>query len=171
MTETLALLCLFGILGSMDVVYFHLYKARLYGSRSSVREQWTHLVRLLLYTGMMSWTLFARASGPLGSGLAILVLLDLLNSLLDTYLEPESRKGMGGIPVLEHLLHACLLVLTGGILFSALRTAMALWALPNGLSFVLIEAPRWLSILGFQLGIGALFLFFLESILFGMKSR
>src|SRR5277367_4255894 len=59
----LYLLCLFGALGSVDIIYFHLYRYRLFKSPSSRGEQWTHLLRLAVFPAILFWVLFVRTSG------------------------------------------------------------------------------------------------------------
>jgi hypothetical protein len=162
MAVVLYLLCLFGALGSLDIIYYHLFRFRLYQSASSRGEQITHLLRLILFPLMMGWVLWVQASGWLSVGLFLLVAFDLLNGLLDAYLEPQSRKPMGGLPRGEYLLHMVLMGVAGAVLLAAAGQCSGVWNQPAEWKWQLLDAPRWAKMLGFQLAAGSLLLFAIE---------
>ena len=163
MTWILFLLCLFGLLGSVDIVYYHLYRCRLYQSASSRREQVTHLLRLAVFPGILFWVLFVLSGGWAAMGLLLLLLFDFANSLLDTYLEPKSREPRGGLPRGEYLLHAVLMGIHVGLLVLVFEEVFKVLDKPFGLSLGIISAPGWARVLGFQLGVGSLVLLVVES--------
>lgn len=89
------------LLGGVDVLWFHLYRLRLYERPASRAEQLTHLSRHLL---------FAALSGLMVTGaprwvLMALLAIDMVNSLVDLVLEPRSRAELGGISGLESAIH------------------------------------------------------------------
>src|SRR5579859_3187776 len=139
MTIVLYLLCLFGLLGSVDIIYYHFFRYRLYRSPSSRGEQVTHLLRLVLFPLMMGWVLFVQAEGWMGLGLLVLVVLDLLNGLWDAYLEPQSRQPMGGLPRGEYLLHMILMGVVGATLLATLSECFMVWYMPATLSWHPLE--------------------------------
>lgn len=162
MTTVLYLLCLFGLLGSVDIIYYHLFRCRLYRSPSSRGEQVTHLLRLVFFPLMMGWVLFVEASGWMSAGLLVLMAMDLANGLLDAFLEPESRKSMGGLSRGEYLLHMVLMGIAGAALLAAFQQCSIVWGQPAAWSRHSLEAPRWAGVLGFQLAAGSLLLLGLE---------
>jgi hypothetical protein len=105
------LLMLASLLGAVDVLYFHLYRFRLYEQPGSVAEESTHLARHVLYIGIVLTLLlqppFAR---PL---VLILFGLDLLNNGIDVLLERSSRAPLGGLPSAEYLIHILATLLSG----------------------------------------------------------
>ena len=93
------------LIGGVDVIYFHLYKFRLYERPDSVIEETTHLIRAVLFiTGAL---MIALSDGSAWVRTAVLALfaLDLLNSAIDVLVEKNSRESLGGLPSVEYLLH------------------------------------------------------------------
>jgi hypothetical protein len=111
MNAPFELLMLAALLGSVDVLYFHLYRFRLYAQPGSVAEESTHLARHVLFIGIVLTLLlqppFAR---PL---VLVLFGLDLLNNVADVLLEKGSRAPLGGLPSAEYLVHILATLLTG----------------------------------------------------------
>jgi hypothetical protein len=89
------------LIGAVDVLWFHLYRARLFARAPSLGEQATHLARHVLFA--LSCLLFVT-EGRRDAILAVLV-ADLLNSAIDVLLEPRSRADLGGVSGVETLLH------------------------------------------------------------------
>lgn len=89
------------LVGGVDVLWFHLYRHRLYASPASVLEQSTHLVRHLLFAALS----VGFVLGAPKSLLLALFAVDLVNSVIDLALEPRSRAALGGVSGLESALH------------------------------------------------------------------
>lgn len=102
MTEAFEVLMLVALIGGVDVLWFHLYRARLFERPASRTEQVTHLARHLLFA-MLCVSFLVGAPRSL---LLLLLAVDLVNSAVDVVLEPASRAGLGGVSGLEALLHA-----------------------------------------------------------------
>jgi hypothetical protein len=93
------------LLGAIDVLYFHLYRFRLYRQPGSVAEELTHLVRGAIFVAVLAVMLFSDGSPGAMMWLVALAGLDLANSAVDVLLERGSREPLGGLPSLEYLLH------------------------------------------------------------------
>lgn len=117
---TLTVLALLAPIGAIDVLYYHLYRFRLFERRESFTEQLTHLVRHVAFLGAVA--LLARGVTPATDPLVLALLtIDLLNSALDVWLEHRSRASLGGLPRGEYFLHFL------GTFGSGLATATYLW--------------------------------------------
>lgn len=111
MNAPFELLLLTALLGSVDVLYFHLYRFRLYAQPGSVAEESTHLARHVLFIGI---TLALLLDPPFVRPLVLVLFgLDLLNNAADVLLEQSSRAPLGGLPPAEYLVHILSTLLTG----------------------------------------------------------
>lgn len=113
MSPVLELLTAASTIGAFDVLYFHLYRFRLYRQPDSVAEELTHLARHVLFVAIAAIVVFG--DGSAGSKLAVWALfgLDLVNSSADVVLERRSRAALGGLPSAEALLHMLATFLVG----------------------------------------------------------
>lgn len=90
--------------GAIDVLYFHIWKFRLYARPQSSREQGLHLVRDLLAPSIFTALLVGRPEGACFWLVAALFAADMINSLIDVIVEPASRAPTG-VPPAELVLH------------------------------------------------------------------
>jgi hypothetical protein len=105
------------MVGAADVLYFHLYRHRLFSRPASQLENVTHLVRHLIFIALTLGLLW-------GSGKALLVsllVLDLVNSVIDLALERESRRSLDGLTPLESVLHGVAAVGMGAVLLAVVQ--------------------------------------------------
>jgi hypothetical protein len=93
-----------GPVGAIDVLYFHIWKFRLYARPQSSREQWAHLVRACLAPSIFAILLIGAPEGACFWLVAALFAADTINSLVDVMLEPASRAPIG-VPPAELALH------------------------------------------------------------------
>ncbi len=105
MIAAFELLSLAALVGGVDVLYFHVYRFRLYEQPSSNAEQVTHLVRALVFAAVVGLIAFSSGSALARQALLALAGLDLLNNIADVLLEKDSRAPLGGLPRIEYLLH------------------------------------------------------------------
>jgi hypothetical protein len=105
MSWTLLILCVLAPIGAMDVLYYHLYRFRLYSQPHSVAEQATHLVRQACFVLVVAILSQGVSSSKADAVVLFLLGLDLVNSGIDVWLEPRSRAPFGGLPRGEYLLH------------------------------------------------------------------
>ena len=80
-----------GPIGAVDVIYFHLWKFRLFERPESVKEEITHLLRGYLVPVATGILLLGRPEGGWFWLVFALFVFDGLNSLLDVIFEPASR--------------------------------------------------------------------------------
>jgi len=92
-------------IGAVDVLYFHLYRFRLFAQPGSVAEEITHLFRHALFLTLLL-VLSTDGRSPERDALVfVLIGLDLLNGAVDVLIERGSRAPFGGLPPLESLVH------------------------------------------------------------------
>jgi hypothetical protein len=120
----LVLMSIAAPLGAIDVLYFHMWKFRLYARAESRAETVTHIVRQLLVAGVV---LMVARYEPRGTWFWVIMVgmgLDVVNNIIDVTLEPASRRGIGGLPRLEYVIHIVGATASGA--FAAAYTALAL---------------------------------------------
>ena len=101
---TLLILCALAPIGAIDVLYYHLYRFRLFERDHSVAEEITHLVRHVCFVALVA-LLASGVGGWADRVILVLLVVDLINSAADVLLEPRSRAPLGGLPAGEYFLH------------------------------------------------------------------
>ena len=92
-------------IGALDVLYYHLYRFRLYAQPGSIAEEIAHLCRHAIFLALLV-LLSSGGRSPQGDALVLcLAGLDLLNGAADVLLERRSREPLGGLPSAESLVH------------------------------------------------------------------
>jgi hypothetical protein len=91
--------------GAVDVLYFHLYRFRLYAQPGSVAEEVTHLCRHAIFLTLLMALSSGGRSAAQDALVFGLVALDLVNGAVDVLLERTSRNPLGGLPPVESLVH------------------------------------------------------------------
>lgn len=109
------LLALFAILGLYDGFYLHIFKYRLYDHRESKYEHITHTIRGVLFPCILYCCYLATGEVWFIVGL-ILLAMDVIVTVVDAYMEGDSRKFMGGLPRGEYIIH----LLVNGFHFAAI---------------------------------------------------
>ena len=104
MDVTLILLLSAAPIGAFDVIYYHLWKFRLFERPESTREEVTHILRGFLVPALTGILLIGRPEGTWFWVVLILFALDSLNTLLDVVFEPRSRAPRG-VPPSELAVH------------------------------------------------------------------
>lgn len=93
------------ILSTVDGLYFHLWRDRLYTRAASRREHLLHTVRMALFLPLLpSLFLWQTAGALLWAGIFLLV-LDHGLELWDMFTEKDSRADLGGLSTSEYVLH------------------------------------------------------------------
>ena len=89
------------ILGTVDGIYLHLWRYRLYARSASRHEHRLHTGAAVLFAVTLP-TLFRWETGGLllWAGIA-LVAVDLVVSIVDMLSEDDSRADLGGLPTGE----------------------------------------------------------------------
>ncbi|MBI2825387.1 MAG: hypothetical protein HYX69_11940 [Planctomycetia bacterium] len=132
------LLTIVGLVGSIDVLFYHIYKLRLYRQREAMWENLTHLTRALLFGVMMLTVIHLRASGWLWFIYPLLLGFELTNTMIDVTMEPYTRRNLGGLPPVEYILHVFLSICTGAALASVVwGTYTMIWE-PTGIAIATV---------------------------------
>lgn len=105
MNLPLVLLVATGTLGAIDVLYYHLYRFRLFARPTSAAEEATHLIRHVCFLAILALLASGVRSPAADGALLALFAVDLVNSTVDILLEPASRADLGGVPAGETLVH------------------------------------------------------------------
>ena len=151
--------------GALDVLYFHLWKFRLYERPQSRWEEMTHLVRGLVAPAIVALLVVGRPEGGMFWLVAALFLVDTINSLIDVVVEPGSRAPLG-VPQEELAVHFIGTTAMGGAWAVYMITGWPARLLPTALATWNGAIPRWLA-RGVAPGICASFLLFaFEALLF-----
>lgn len=114
------------VVGAIDVLWFHLYRHRLYARPASFSENVTHLLRHLLFLAL-TLGLLSGAGKPFLIGVLV---VDLVNNVVDLALERESRRSLDGLSPLESVLHGVASVGMGTVLL-AVVLGPASWSLSS----------------------------------------
>jgi len=101
---TLMILAVVGTIGAIDVLYYHLYRFRLYSQPGCVAEEVTHLLRNAIFIAILL-VCMQPANESWSRVMFFLFAADMGNSVIDVLLERKSRAGLGGLPSGEYLVH------------------------------------------------------------------
>jgi hypothetical protein len=105
-------------LGAFDVLYFHIFKFRLYARPESRTETLTHLMRSILFLASLILLVLYEPHGVWFWAVGSLFVFDFINNLADVYLEAQSRKQLGGLPLAESMIHIVGTTFAGAISIS-----------------------------------------------------
>jgi hypothetical protein len=153
-----AVACLLGFttIASIDGLYFHLYRYRLYRRAASRYEHLLHTINAVLFVPLL---LLCFCLQPLGlwRWLALaLFLFTLCIEILDVRCEAASRRDLGGLTTTEYLMHFLMSGLRAGSMLPLLSAgALAQWW-PSHTA--LVARPLWLLILGMSVAIPGVFI-------------
>jgi hypothetical protein len=120
-TITTTLLVLFAILGIFDGLYLHIFKYRLYAHSESRFEHFTHTVRALLFPAILYFLYLCEDTFAFFIGL-VAVMIDLVVTGIDAYVEKDSRSFMGGLPRWEYIIH----LTVNGVHFASIAVFLVL---------------------------------------------
>lgn len=129
-------------LGAFDILYFHIWRFRLYEAPSSRAETVTHIVRGFAFGGAALLLTFTQPAGAWYWAFAAIVGVDFVNNIVDVSLEGESRAPLGGLPRSEYIVHIAGASFEGAIGVAFLLTAWPMQAMPTGL--LAADRPAWL---------------------------
>jgi hypothetical protein len=113
------LLFINGLIGLYDAIVYHIYTFKLYKTQVTFWEQLTHWIRGFLFA-CFYLAVCVKATGVWWWIYPTLMVVEVVNTSIDTILEPHTRRTLGGIPPVEYTLHCLLLLIQGGALASML---------------------------------------------------
>ncbi len=135
------LLLAIGLLGGADILFFHTLAQQLHRHRPARAELVTHCLRgptyALLFLGVPNFSF----EGAWFWALVALLVFDAAISVADFWLEPESRRDLGGLPRGEYLLHVAIAAGFGALLLSIWNEAGPGRAAPTALRWIDSGAP------------------------------
>ncbi len=140
----LLLLCI-GTLGAFDVFYFHRYRARITERREARAEASLHAARGVVYTLQFVAIPNVRAAGAWYAAFVALFVADVAIAIADVWVEPDTRRAVGGLPRGEYLAHIVLSVLVGALLYSLAVHTRGWSSEPTELAWD-PSMPAWLRI-------------------------
>ncbi len=110
-TVSFVLLLVVAGLALVDGIWWHLVVYRLYARPESRREHHLHTVRAFLFPVIVTLLYVQRWGGALLWIGALAVGADVVVQAMDMWVEPESRRQLGGVSPAESVLHGVLVVL------------------------------------------------------------
>ncbi|HXI25826.1 MAG TPA: hypothetical protein VNG71_18355 [Pyrinomonadaceae bacterium] len=166
MELTLIILLSAAPIGAFDVIYYHLWKFRLFERPESFKEEITHILRGLLAPTLGGIVLIGRPAGLWFWVVVALFACDTINSLVDVMLEPASRLPRT-VPPLELASHFIGTTSTGAAWAVFMLSGWGTRSLPNALMpYTHSFLPSWFFPLAFGTLFAAYSLLFFEAFLF-----
>ncbi len=141
------LLLAMGLLGATDIVVFHVLRHDLRGRVESRAELVTHFLRGPTYALLFFLVPNFDLRGAWFHALLALLAFDAALSIVDFWLEPDSRSKAGGLPRGEYVLHVLLAMLFGALVAAVLYEGRGLGAQPSSFRWVAVgegDVPTWL---------------------------
>jgi hypothetical protein len=148
------LLLFIALLGAFDVFFFHRHHCRLSARAESRTEVWIHVARGFVYALQLWAVPTLRFQGRFYALFVALFVADVAIAIADVLVEPASRRGLGGLPPGEYLMHIVLSVLVGALLYGLVIATWEWHHLPTAI-LVVPAAPAALRTALGGLGIGA----------------
>lgn len=136
----------FTAIASVDGLYFHLYRYRLYARPDSQYEHRLHTINAVLYVPLTALLFCAQPLGLWRFAALALFLASLAIEVLDVLCEERSRRTLGGLTSIEYLMH----FLMSGLRFGSILPLLAAGPLQQWLpaQTALGARPLWLALLG-----------------------
>jgi hypothetical protein len=100
-----AFLLLFTLVATIDGLYFHLYKYRLFERPECLREHHLHTMNAFLFPWTVLLLFVFNSSGLLLWSLIGLTILTLIIEFIDVFEERKSRSHLGGLTSMEYSMH------------------------------------------------------------------
>jgi hypothetical protein len=135
LTPCVLLLCI-ALLGAFDVFFFHRHTCHLSERAESRVEAWIHVARGAVYALQLSLVPNVRFEGRAYAVFVALFVADVVIAVADILVEPASRRGIGGLPPGEYLMHIVLSVLVGAMLHALIAATWGWPSLPTAIRVV-----------------------------------
>jgi hypothetical protein len=125
-----------GWLGAADILFFHTLAHRLRAHPPARAELVTHSLRGPTYAALFALVPNFHFCGAWFVALMALLAFDLGISIADFWIEPESRRDLGGLPRGEYLLHVFLAMLFGALVIAVIVEGAARYEDPTELRWI-----------------------------------
>jgi hypothetical protein len=146
MTLSSWLLLAMGWLGAADILFFHTRAHRLRSHPPASAELVTHSLRGPTYAALFALVPNFEFRGAWFIGLMALLAFDFGISIADFWLEPASRRDLGGLPRGEYLLHVLLAMLFGALVVAVIVEGAARFDAATELRWIESGPPMFLRI-------------------------
>lgn len=147
MNGALWLLALLGVLGALDTLYYHEWRARLPARAVLTHvELKLHAARDFIYTVLFSTLPWVAWHGLWATVLAVLLAAEIIITLTDFIVEDRVRQPLGGVYHGERAMHAVMGIVYGAMLAHTLPVLWKWWSAPTALVLAPSQAPetlRW----------------------------
>ena len=157
MNRVLWLLVLQGVLGALDTLYYHEWRARLPARAAfAYTELRLHAARDFIYAIVFSTLPWLAWQGWWTMVLVALLMAEIVITLADFIVEDPVRQPLGGVYPGERAMHAVMGIVYGAMLAQVIPILWAWWSAPTGLvvaSPAVLEAWRWVLV-AMAVGVG-----------------
>ena len=147
MIAVVELLTLLGVLGAVDTLYFHEWRAKLPGLGKHARaELQLHAARDFIYALLFSTLPWIRWQGNWAVVLALLLLAEVMLTLWDFVVEDWIRKPLGGVYPAERIMHGVMGIVYGAMLAYLIPSLHVRWLSSTNLTVSAVAVPsafRW----------------------------
>jgi hypothetical protein len=147
MSTALWLLALQGVLGALDTIYYHEWRARLPAGLPGTRpELLLHAARDFLYAllfGSLPWVAWR---GAWAAVLGLVISTEIVITLADFVVEDRVRKPLGGVFPGERCMHTVMAILYGAVLAHLAPALLEAWRLPTALALEPVAVPEALRV-------------------------
>jgi hypothetical protein len=147
LSRVLWLLAVQGILGVLDTLYYHEWRARLpsLGPIASA-ELRLHAARDFIYAIIFVTLPWFAWRGYWTIALVLLLLAEIIITFRDFIIEDEVRKPLGGVYHGERVMHGVMGIVYGAALAYLIPALLSWWDAPTALDFappIIPSALRW----------------------------
>lgn len=145
MTAVLGLLLLNALLGAIDTLWYHEYRARLTARLDVTRtELRLHVGRDAVYVGLYAYLAWWRPSGLWAVLVLAALLVEIVVTLADFVVEDRDRPQLGGLAPGERVLHSLMAIVYGAMVANLLPWLIA--DVTAQTATVAHGAPAWMSL-------------------------
>jgi len=145
-----------GFLGAADILLFHKIAHDLHSHAPARAELITHALRGPTYAVLFAMVPNFHFEGAWFVALMAVLAFDLAISVADFWIEPTSRRALGGLPRGEYLLHVFLAMGFGALVYAVIHEGGAGLALPTALHWIENGPPFLLRALLAVMAVGVL---------------
>ena len=145
MTIPLVLLLINAVIGAVDTLWYHEWRAALPQRLDVARpELRLHVMRDVIYCGLYGSLAWWRPAGWMLAVVAVALLAEVVITMADFVIEDRDRPAIGGIAPGERILHSMMAIIYGSMLAFLLPELAAGW--DQGGLMVRHDAPLWASL-------------------------
>ncbi|HVG60819.1 MAG TPA: hypothetical protein VNA24_19840 [Hyalangium sp.] len=145
MSTALWLLSIQGVLGALDTLYYHEWRARLPAGVPGTRpELLLHAARDFLYAVLFGSLPWVEWRGVWAAVLALIIAAEIVITLADFVVEDRVRQPLGGVFPGERCMHTLMAILYGAALAYLVPELLAWWRLPTALAVEPAAVPETL---------------------------